>query len=63
MNIDATIVRYFEQGLPYDDILRFLSLELHVEISIRTLERKFRKLGLRRRGFTVDSAKKKRIYC
>ena len=55
MNIDATIVRYIEQGLPYDDILRFLSLEHHVKISIRTLQRKFRKLELRSRGFTVDS--------
>ena len=32
MDIDAAIVRYIEQGLPYDDMLRLLSLEHHVEI-------------------------------
>ena len=52
-NITRLITGYFNRGYPYGAIVRLLQTS-GILMSIRTLKRRFRSLGLRRKGQVVD---------
>lgn len=51
---DHLIKEYFHLGFSYIEILAFLKLYHHVDISMRTLNRILRNLGLRRQTLNID---------
>ena len=55
MDLETSISKYFHQGVCYDDMLKLIFHQHYRELSIRTLQRILRKLGLKRKGYKVDS--------
>jgi len=53
-DLKLLIRAYFEAGYAYSLILRFLKGLHGITISLRTLKRLLRKMGLRRRGLVHD---------
>jgi len=49
--IQAVIVKYFTDGLSYEEILEFLKVHHDYTTSLSTLKRWLRKNGIKRRSF------------
>lgn len=51
------IEHYFHLGYTNEIILEFLKLYHHIKISLRTLKRRLRSFGFRRKGIIIDEAR------
>ena len=49
---DEVITHYFHRGYPYDAIVGLLKKREGLQMCVRTLERRLRSLGLKRKGNT-----------
>ncbi len=54
ISVNEIVRSYFVDGYPYNIILCFLSILHGITMSLRTLKRKLKKLGLRKRGIYSD---------
>ena len=50
--IDEVITHYFHRGYPYDVIVGLLEKREGLQMCVRTLKRRLRSLGLKRKGYT-----------
>lgn len=53
---DQLLKHYFEEGYSYDKILMFLSKYHDIQFSMRTLQERLYRLGLKRRNVNFDIA-------